>query len=820
MAEGLLRQFDESRENTFWVYLDSAADLNAAVDGARTKAERGAAVYKAERDHARRTQAGLLRALDAAGVAHTSYWIVNAVQVKGGDEKLVEKLVEKLAARADVARIETDDVIQLPKPVKAGTHKRVAGVEWNVDRINAPKVWDEFGSRGEGIVVANIDTGVDYTHPALEASYRGNNGDGTFDHNYNWFDPSNSCPTTEPCDNTSHGTHTMGTMTGDDASGNQTGVAPGASWTAVKGCESNSCSEQSLIAAGQWIVAPTDLNGQNPRPDLAPDVVNNSWGGTPVRYWYQKIVDSWRAAGIFPSFSNGNAGPGCTTSIEPGMYVNSYSSGSFDIDNAISDFSSRGAGENGEIKPNISAPGENIRSSVPGGGYGSMSGTSMAAPHTTAAVALLWSLAPELQNDIQATEALLDRTAVDTDDKSCGGTAADNNVFGEGRLDVNALATAAPHSPLGTIQGVVTSGGVPLPGAKVVAQGPLDRTVHTGADGKYTIPLLSVGNYKISVSKYAHVTATAEVTVTEGGTATGDVTLGELPSAKVTGSVSSSRGPASGAVITVVGTPVVATADAQGYFDTTLPLGTYELTASHSDLCLGRGRAVAEVTGETVLDIRLPDKTDTFGYTCVAGPADFVTGDHKLGLTGDSGSEKVELPFPVSLYGESYTSGWVSADGAITFTEPSTDDENGALPSAGAPNAALYPFWDQLFYLPQFDAAVYTGVVGTAPHRSYVVEWRNVIQMWGHGERFSVTALIGEDGTISYRYKDTVGDFLEAGAEATIGLENADGTDAFQYSLNNPVLTDRFGITFRTTKTRVDSGSVLREKPRDTGARR
>ena len=139
-------------------------------------------------------------------------------------------------------------------------------MEWGIDRIRADQVWSTFGVRGEGITVANIDTGVEFTHPALVGKYRGNTGGGTFNHNYNWFDPSNVCgnPSLAPCDNNNHGTHTMGTMVGDDGGANQIGVAPGARWIAAKGCETNNCSDAALLASGQWILAPTDLSGSEP----------------------------------------------------------------------------------------------------------------------------------------------------------------------------------------------------------------------------------------------------------------------------------------------------------------------------------------------------------------------------------------------------------------------------------------------------------------------------------------------------------------------------------------------------------------------------
>ncbi|MYT26329.1 S8 family serine peptidase, partial [Streptomyces sp. SID7760] len=401
--------------------MDSAADLTAA-GRQKTRAAKAETVLRTKREHAARSQAEVVRALDGAKAEYTSYWIVNAVRVVGS-----RKLAGALAQRPEVARIDADDKVTLPEPAAGKREKAGAdAVEWNIDRIKAPQVWDQLGVRGEGIVVANIDSGVDYTHPAVSGQYRGRNADGTYDHNHNWFDPAGVCPTAAPCDNNDHGTHTMGTMVGDDGGANKIGVAPGARWIAAKGCETNSCSEASLLAAGQWIVAPTDLSGHNPRPDLAPHVVNNSWGSATHDDWYQQIVDTWRAAGIFPAFSNGNSGPGCATSGSPGDYANSYSSGAFDINGAIASFSSRGAGPGGIVKPNIAAPGVNVRSSVPGGTYEAFSGTSMASPHTAATVALLWSAAPALEGDVAQTEQLLNGTAQDTDNGQCGGSTADN----------------------------------------------------------------------------------------------------------------------------------------------------------------------------------------------------------------------------------------------------------------------------------------------------------------------------------------------------------------------------------------------------------
>ncbi|MFF5446208.1 S8 family serine peptidase [Streptomyces sp. NPDC012888] len=800
----LRTRLDQADKAVFWVRLDSAADLTAAATRS-SRADRADAVYRAKKAHAERTQAGLLRALDGAGAEYTPFWIVNTVRVVGS-----AKLAGTLAQRPEVARIAADDHVTLPKPAEGSPEPTADAVEWNIDRINAPRVWEEFGVRGEGVVVANIDSGVDYQHPAVAAQYRGRAADGSVSHAYNWFDPAGICAGGAPCDNNDHGTHTMGTMVGDDGGANKIGVAPGARWIAAKGCETSSCSEASLLASGQWIVAPTDANGQNPRPDLAPHVVNNSWGGPGGDGWYQQVVDTWRAAGIFPAFSNGNSGPGCATSGSPGDYAASYSSGAFGADNAIASFSSRGAPQGGGIKPNIAAPGVNVRSSVPGG-YDSFSGTSMASPHTAATVALIWSAAPALEGDVAQTEALLDGTAVDTENTSCGGTAADNNVFGEGRLDALAAVRAAPRGPVGSLAGTVRSGGEPVAGAKVTADGPIDRTTTTAADGSYRFPSLSAGEYALTAGKFGYGQEAATATVTEGATATSDFTLAQAPSGKLTGTVSSAGGPAPGATVTIADTPVTATADDRGRFEVTLPHGTYEVRATHTSRCLSGGSSRVTVAGDTTVTVTLPDRTDGYGHACAtAEDRPYQAGDRRIALTGDNATERVDLPFPLPLYGRTHGQAWISTNGTVSFGGAHGGDFNGDIPSTATPNAALYPFWDDLVVGPaDSGSGIFTSVTGTAPHRAYVVEWRNVSHFSARAETFSFSAVIGEDGRVTYHYDGTGGSGTRGGSSATVGVENPTGTDAFKYAYNSPVLTDGLSIAFRTTRSGVVSGRVL-----------
>ncbi|WP_239098493.1 S8 family serine peptidase [Micromonospora qiuiae] len=570
----LLDRLDATPTATFMVYLRETAPLTQTA-GLRDPDGRARAVHQLLTSTATRTQRDLRAVLDGRKVPHTAYWIANALRVEGD-----KALLDEIARRPEVARITPSRSYPLVRPTPDATRARTTAIEWGLTNIGAPRVWDEFGDRGEGVVVANIDTGVRYDHPALVGSYRGNTGGG-FDHAYNWFDPAGVCPSTAPCDNDDHGTHTMGTMVGDDGAGNQIGVAPGARWIAAKGCESDDCSDASLLAAGQWVLAPTDASGRNPRPDLRPDIVNNSWGGDGGDPWYQQTVTAWRAAGIFPVFSAGNDGPACGSAGSPGDYPNAYAVGAYDVNGNIAGFSGRGSGTD-PLKPNIAAPGSGIRSSVRNGGYASMSGTSMAAPHVAGTVALLWSAAPGLRGDLAATEELLDRTARDVDATTCGGTAADNNVFGEGRLDAYAAVLQAPRSSVGRITGVVSDkhAGDPIAGATVTDG---TRSTTTGPDGRYALNA-PTGDITLAVRAYGYAGQSAIVTLPEGGAVTRHFALVAAPTVTVSGRVTdgSGHGWPLYAKIEVAGRPgTVSTDPVTGRYSFTVPSdSSYRLTVT------------------------------------------------------------------------------------------------------------------------------------------------------------------------------------------------------------------------------------------------
>jgi subtilisin family serine protease len=322
--------------------------------------------------------------------------------------------------------------------------------------VRADDFWAASGHNGDGIVVANIDTGVRYTHTALINQYRGTD---TGSHDYNWWDPSQICgpAPSAPCDNDNHGTHTMGTMVGDDGGANQIGMAPGARWIAAKGCEFNSCSNFALTSSAQWIACPTDRLGNNPDCSMAPDVVNNSWGGGGGDPWYLTFVDAWLAAGIAPIFSAGNSGSGCNTVGSPGDYANTVGVASVTQSDVLSSFSSRGPSSlTSRNQPDISAPGSSVRSSTAASdtSYANFSGTSMASPHVAGAIALMKSVQPGAPN-LGMYKRMVRNTCQSSlgtpgGASSCGGVTWNDfpsNHYGWGRLDMMAILDPVGEVP-------------------------------------------------------------------------------------------------------------------------------------------------------------------------------------------------------------------------------------------------------------------------------------------------------------------------------------------------------------------------------------
>jgi len=457
----LAQSLDQTNSASYLIYFDDKPDLSAAYD--MSWEERGWYVMNALQESAQRSQRSVRAYLDSQGIPYQSFWIDNIIIVEESDSDAVNSLmsfpeIESLRARRNPILFTPDERSPAPEPT---------GVESNLTHINADDVW-AMGYSGQNIVVANIDTGVRYTHQALVNQYRGNLGGGSYNHNYNWWDP--YLETTSPSDFDSHGSHTMGTMLGSDGGSNQIGLAPGAEWIACKAFQGITEEEvdAELLECGEFMLAPWDLTGLNANPDKRPHVVSNSWGDCYQYYddWYADTISAWQAAGIYPVFSNGNSSncyysqpPGLNTVGNPARFGNVTGVGSTGrTDGVYATYSNWGPTDNADtinpngyptLKPQVVAPGTN-RSAYNSSdtSYGDMSGTSMASPHVAGLIALMWSAAPCLVGDYASTETIIEQSAdpIPYDDGTGGGERTPNNVTGWGEIDALAAVQAAIES--------------------------------------------------------------------------------------------------------------------------------------------------------------------------------------------------------------------------------------------------------------------------------------------------------------------------------------------------------------------------------------
>ena len=392
---------------------------------------RGRAVVKELRDVADRTQKPVVdaiaeeRAKGEAGEVR-ALWIINGLATNA-----TPKAIRKLAARKDVREVRLDAQIAPPRLTPTMAPGALPEfVTWNIAQIRAYEVWElDPAYDGTGIVIGSFDTGVDGTHPDLAPRYRGN-------HAISWFDPYHEH--SSPVDSNGHGTHTTGTALGGDASGAQIGVAPGARWIAAKAWnDAGNATVSAFHQIFEWFLAP---GGD---PANAPHVINNSWGMSPPGCYPDFLPDlqAWRAAGIFSAFASGNDGPGAETILSPGNYAEAFAVGATDPDDLAADFSGQGPSQcDGEVKPDIAAPGVAILSALPGDFWWELDGTSMATPHISGAAAVLLSIDPTL--DIDQLESALSLGAEDVDAPGV------DNLSGVGRLDLLRSASIVLGIPM------------------------------------------------------------------------------------------------------------------------------------------------------------------------------------------------------------------------------------------------------------------------------------------------------------------------------------------------------------------------------------
>jgi len=442
----ILEDSENEQYASFSIHLKSKANLSGAKL-LRNGEVKGWYVYNALKDHAEETQKPIIQFLsertDVKSI--TPFWISNFIIVEAK-----RSVIDLLKQRSDIRALNSNRPfkVNLEGPDSVQILGSKDANEWNVDYVKANLVWETYGSTGENTIYANADTGVDWTHDAL-ANYKGR--ENATNHNYNWWDGvkeaalpgAGRCGINSqvPCDDNSHGTHTTGTSVGLGG----IGVAPGSKWIGCRNMDRGYGTVASYMSCLQFFLAPTDLKGENANPSVRPHAIGNSYGCVSSEGCagdeFREAVESLRAAGVFMSVSAGNSGPTCSSMRDPPATEESVISvGALAYrSDGIASYSSRGPVD-AMTRPNLVAPGSSVRSCVPGGGYSSFSGTSMASPHIGGAVVLLISICPELAYDVDALQQLLEETARGiTSNQGCGNdtpTSIPNNVFGKGLIDI------------------------------------------------------------------------------------------------------------------------------------------------------------------------------------------------------------------------------------------------------------------------------------------------------------------------------------------------------------------------------------------------
>jgi uncharacterized repeat protein (TIGR01451 family) len=596
-------------QTRFLLYLQKQADFSAVQTMVfASAAERRNAVVELLRGQAQEQQAALRGWLDGrlgttAVAGYQPFTIVNAIAVEGDLTTIIT-----LAQRADVARLVANyPLVSLwQEPVTPGTETVQAAAvtldanNWNIALVGADRVWTELGVRGAGAVVAGFDTGVAFRHPALFKQYRGNLQNGRVDHNYNWFEPDGKLyangalgpsRSRQPFDCHGHGTHTMGTSVGDGgSSGTQIGMAPGAKWIALPGICAGTMAggiqdDIGGLKAFQWLLCPTDLTGNPATADCskAPDVVNNSWGSAnPTNEVLRPAIAALRAVNIAPVFAAGNPRAGDGSIGSPGNAPEAITVGATDRLDLVAPFSGRGPSfYEGEQKPEVSAPGVDVLSSLGDSSYDTNSGTSMAAPHVAGLIALM--VAADLRDGrrdftVDELETFMTNTAIDL------GEAGPDNDYGYGRI--NAYEAVRWVLSAGDLRGLVRSQGdnTPLAGATVTGVGN-GTTFHglSNGGGAYSVTV-PAGYYDLTVTAWGYYSSTfSGQTVLAGALAQANFALRPLPTAVVQGSVRSGGTPVVNALLTVAAQPALTTrTDANGQYRLSLPTGQHTLVVKEN----------------------------------------------------------------------------------------------------------------------------------------------------------------------------------------------------------------------------------------------
>lgn len=472
------------------------------------------------------------------------FWIDNSMAITASSSFL-----KTLVDRDDLASLELDETIKLFDPMETSDDKSdSAQFTYGLKKVRAAEVWNELGIDGSGVTVGVLDTGIDANHDDLAGrviklkDFVSNYADDTAN------------------DGHGHGTHCSGSIGGGATSGRAIGVAPKVNFIGGKiFSDSGSTTREAIMNGMQWM---TDPDG-NPDTNDFPRVVSNSWGGPLGTHWVE-IMSTWHAMGIAPVFAAGNSGPSASTVGAPGAYKEAITIGATDSQDKIARFSSRGPvtfqGET-YIKPDVSAPGVDVYSAKPGGGYQLMSGTSMATPHVAGVVALMLQADPDLP--VERIREILHETSVDL------GEPGMDNIYGMGRVDAYEAVKLVLTGGKAVVN--VSSGDQDA----TIKISPGDKVIKT-RDGQARISL-AAGTYTLEVSAFGYFSKTATVDIVAKESKQLSLTLEQAPTFTATFNVANAEGAPLAANVSFVGVPVEGGNTTDGSLSVDLPGGAYSL---------------------------------------------------------------------------------------------------------------------------------------------------------------------------------------------------------------------------------------------------
>lgn len=427
----------------------------------------------------------------------------------------------------------------------------------------------------------------------------------------------------------------------------------------------------------------------------------------------------------------------------------------------------------------------------------------MAGPHIVGTVALIISYNPSFRGQVAQIENVIRNTAFPTSVTACNSSGVPNNVYGWGRVDAFDAVSSLPPPGGGRLAGRVTNAntGNPISGVAIQARHQVTDTVvynvGTNVGGYYTMTAMIEGMYTITATKFAYLTQVIpNVQVISGTTTTQDIQLQPAPTYAIWGTVTTANtGQPVSATISFSGGPATIYTDpATGYYTTTLPTGTYQMTVTPAGRCIGSETRTVTVPPAHEENFALPPRTDPFGYACDnSSTRPWIAATTNTGISQDDQVVSIPIGFSFSFYGNSYTTVNVSSNGNLQFTTSDNEYSNTCPLPDPALQRMIAPWWDDL-YPPGGGQVLYIRT-GSAPNRVFTVEWRNIEHYPGTASGVTFEVQLEETTNDIYvLYQDT--DFgdpsINHGASASVGIQN--GSIAFQYSCGEAALSPNLTI--------------------------